>query len=376
MNLVPTSMRIAALAVAASLLFASATAPAVWAQAVTEAKAEAKPAPPLPDPSLLLIRDDAVRKELNCTAEQQRALDKLLAAHNRLLIAIRDVGPNGADESARPAITAIRSELKKLLDDKQKQRLQGIVLQVQGYDALLRPDVARHLKLTPEQLERLTAIGGEARTKVEELSKARASRPAEEIQADLAKIQSDRHEQIVAELDDKQEAAYGKLLGQPFDLSQVKPSPGNAPEFESIETWINSEPVTMESLRGKVVVVHFFAFGCINCIHNYPWYKEWHDAFQGQDVAIIGIHTPETKTEEDNSLLEASLQKNDLKFPVAVDKEKAMWKAWYNGIWPSVYIIDKQGRLRYWWYGELDWEGAGNQKVARQQIEKLLAEPQ
>ena len=376
MNLVPTSMRIAALAVAASLLFASATAPAVWAQAVTEAKAEAKPAPPLPDPSLLLIRDDAVRKELNCTAEQQRALDKLLAAHNRLLIAIRDVGPNGADESARPAITAIRSELKKLLDDKQKQRLQGIVLQVQGYDALLRPDVARHLKLTTEQQERLTAIGAEVRTKVEELSKARASRPSEEIQADLAKIQSDRHEQIVAELDDKQEAAYGKLLGQPFDLSQVKPSPGNAPEFESIETWINSEPVTMESLRGKVVIVHFFAFGCINCIHNYPWYKEWHAAFQGQDVAIIGIHTPETKTEEDNSLLEASLQKNDLKFPVAVDKEKAMWKAWYNGIWPSVYIIDKQGRLRYWWYGELDWEGAGNQKVARQQIEKLLAEPQ
>jgi peroxiredoxin/Spy/CpxP family protein refolding chaperone len=374
MKLVPSSMRIAAFVVAASLLFASATAPAVWAQAATEANADAKSAPPLPDPSLLLIRDDAVRKELNCTEEQQRALDELLAAHNRLLIAIRDVGPNGADESARPAIAAIRSELKKLLDDKQKQRLQGIVLQVQGYDALLRPDVARHLKLTPEQQERLTAIGAEVRTKVEELSKARGSRPAEEIQADLAKIQSDRHAQIVAELDDKQEAAYGKLLGQPFDLSQVKPSPGLAPEFASIEAWVNSDPLTMKSLRGKVVVVHFFAFGCINCIHNYPWYKEWHDAFQGKDVAIIGIHTPETKAEEDNSLLEASLQKNDLKFPVAVDKEKAMWKAWYNGIWPSVYIIDKQGRLRYWWYGELDWEGAGNQKVARQQIEKLLQE--
>ena len=91
-------------------------------------------------------------------------------------------------------------------------------------------------------------------------------------------------------------------------------------------------------------------------------------------MAIIGIHTPETTTEEDNSLLEASLAKNELKFPVAVDKEKAMWKAWYNNMWPSVYIIDKQGRLRYWWYGELDWEGAGNQKVARQQIDQLLAE--
>ena len=52
-----------------------------------------------------------------------------------------------------------------------------------------------------------------------------------------------------------------------------------------------------------------------------------------------------------------------------------MWQAWYNGIWPSVYLIDRQGRVRYWWYGELDWQGAGNQKVARQQIELLLAEP-
>lgn len=373
MKLVPTPARLAVWALTASLVLASATPAVAWAQA-TEPKSDAKSAPPLTAPSLLLIRDDAVRKELNCTAEQQRALDALLAAHNRLLIAVRDVGPNGADESARPAITAIRSELKKLLDDKQKQRLQGIVLQVQGYDALLRPDVARHLKLTPEQQERLTAIGAEVRAELEELSKARASRPAEETQAELAKIQSDRHQQVVAELNEDQQAAYGKLLGQPFDLSQVKPSPGLAPEFESIEAWVNSDPLTMKSLRGKVVVVHFFAFGCINCIHNYPWYKEWHDAFQGQDVAIIGIHTPETKSEEDNSLLEASLKKNGLKFPVAVDKQKAMWKAWYNGIWPSVYIIDKQGRLRYWWYGELDWEGAGNQKVARQQIEKLLQE--
>ena len=120
------------------------------------------------------------------------------------------------------------------------------------------------------------------------------------------------------------------------------------------------------------MVVHFFAFGCSNCINNYPWYREWHDAFQGQDVALIGIHTPETQTETDNNLLRESLEHRELKFPVAVDKDKKMWTAWYNGIWPSVYIIDRQGRVRYWWYGELDWQGAGNQKVARKQIEELL----
>jgi peroxiredoxin len=143
-----------------------------------------------------------------------------------------------------------------------------------------------------------------------------------------------------------------------------------------IEEWLNSEPLSMESLRGKVVVVHFFAFGCSNCINNYPWYREWHEAFHGQDVVLIGIHTPETETETDSDLLRASLEKHELKFPVAVDKEKKMWQAWYNGIWPSVYLIDKQGRVRYWWYGELNWENAGNQHVARRQIEELLAEAQ
>jgi peroxiredoxin len=95
---------------------------------------------------------------------------------------------------------------------------------------------------------------------------------------------------------------------------------------------------------------------------------------QGKGVALIGIHTPETQTEQDNDLLRQALEKYALKFPVAVDKQKKMWQAWYNGIWPSVYIIDKHGRVRYWWYGELDWQGAGNQKVALRQIEQLLAE--
>jgi peroxiredoxin len=175
-------------------------------------------------------------------------------------------------------------------------------------------------------------------------------------------------------LQPEQATTFAAILGEPFDFAKVKPSPATAPEFESIDAWMNSSPVTMESLRGRVVVVHFFAFGCINCIHNFPWYRQWYGKYPAKDVAIIGIHTPETQAEMDNKLLEAALKKHDLKFPVAVDKQKKMWKAWYNGIWPSVYLIDKHGRVRYWWYGELDWQGAGNQKVAERQIEQLLAE--
>ena len=339
-----------------------------------DAKPSADATPPLADPSMLLIRDKAIRDELKLTPAQREQLDALLKSHNRLLIAIRDVGPNGADDTAQPAIAEIRAALKQLFTTEQKLRLQGLILQSQGYDALLRKDVVAKLKITPEQQAKLAAITEETRASVQALSQSRDSHSPEGLKQELAKIQAARLKKIVAELDDRQESTYGKLLGEPFDFSTVKPSPGMAPEFASIDAWINSEPVTIESLRGKVVVVHFFAFGCINCIHNYPWYKEWHDAYQGKDVALIGIHTPETQTETDNDLLRASLEKHGLKFPVAVDKEKAMWKAWYNNMWPSVYIIDKQGRLRYWWYGELDWEGAGNQEVARQQIDQLLAE--
>ncbi|MBA3483547.1 MAG: redoxin domain-containing protein [Pirellulales bacterium] len=332
--------------------------------------------PPLTDPTILLVRDNAVRTALACTDQQQHSLDALLKKNNRLLLAIRDVSPTGADDTAKPALKKIRDELKTILTGEQRVRLQGLILQAQGYDSLLRKDVSTRLRLTPEQQQSLAEISANFRAKVQALQTPDASpRTPEEVQTELKTLQSDRHQQVLAQLDERQQTVYGKLLGEPFDLAQVRPSPADAPEFEGIKTWLNSDPLTIESLRGQVVVVHFFAFGCINCIHNYPWYREWHDAFAGKEVTIIGIHTPETQAETDVEQLRLSLEKHELKFPVAVDADKKIWQAWYNGIWPSVYLIDRQGRVRYWWYGELDWQGAGNQKVARQQIEQLLGEP-
>jgi peroxiredoxin len=325
------------------------------------------------DPTILLIRDDAVRAELKCTSEQRTSLDDLLKQHNRMLLAIRDVGPTGADETAKPQLLEIRQTLAKSLDEAQRKRLQSLILQAQGYDSLARKDVATTLKLSDQQQQELAAISEEFRNRTQELQKSSLG-AGELLKEQLQQLQKDRQQRVLKVLDKRQTELYAAMLGEPFDFSKVKPSPANAPEFETIEAWLNSDGVTMESLRGKVVVVHFFAFGCINCIHNFPWYRDWNEKYPGRGVAIIGIHTPETQAEQDNEKLRAALDKHGLKFPVAVDKQKKMWQAWYNGIWPSVYIVDKHGRLRYWWYGELDWEGAGNQKVAEQQIEQLLAE--
>jgi peroxiredoxin len=329
---------------------------------------------PITDPVILLIRDDTVRAELKLSNEQRRAIDDLLMTHNRLLLAIRDVSPSGADETARPALTELHEQFARILSDEQRTRLTNLILQAQGYDAILRGDVATKLGLTEKQQRDLAAISDRFRAAAQEVGASTAGKTPEQVQQNLAKLQKNRQKKVLAVLNESQTAQYAAMLGEPFDFSKVKGSPADAPEFEGIDAWMNSEPITMESLRGKVVVVHFFAFGCINCIHNYPWYKDWHERLAGNGVTIIGIHTPETASEADNELLQASLEEQGLEFPVAQDKQRKMWQAWYNGIWPSVYIIDKRGRLRYWWYGELDWQGAGNQKVAERQIAQLLNE--
>ena len=88
----------------------------------------------------------------------------------------------------------------------------------------------------------------------------------------------------------------------------------------------------------------------------------------------MGVHTPETEHERDGQTVRSKAQKENLKFPILIDTEKENWNAWGNSMWPSVYLIDKQGYVRYWWYGELNWQGAKGEEQMRQRIEELLAE--
>ena len=92
-------------------------------------------------------------------------------------------------------------------------------------------------------------------------------------------------------------------------------------ELRNVTQWINSEPLSMKKLRGKVVLVHFWTNGCFNCKNNYPHYKAWQERYAGKDVVILGIHTPETIGERDIERIEKQAEKNGLKFPIAVDNE-------------------------------------------------------
>jgi peroxiredoxin len=176
-------------------------------------------------------------------------------------------------------------------------------------------------------------------------------------------------------LTESQREKLNQLLGKPFDFTKVTLREAKAPEFTGVDAWINSPPLTLASLRGKVVVVDFWTFGCINCIHNLPHYRDWYASLPRGEVAQIGIHTPETAGEHDLEHLKREVKAKRLSYPIAVDNERANWTAWGNNTWPAMYLIDKQGYIRYWWYGELNWQGATGEPQMRARIQQLLAEP-
>jgi peroxiredoxin len=172
-------------------------------------------------------------------------------------------------------------------------------------------------------------------------------------------------------------ATLAFLFATPAIAQEPATFKAKAPELEErpASEWINSKPLKLAELHGRVVVLHFWTFGCSNCQHNYPTLKAWQKAFAKKGVTIIGVHTPELEPERDIRSVRRSAEKNGLSYPIVFDKDARTWKTWDNRWWPSTYLIDKQGFVRYRWDGEFNWKKAKGAAVMRQKIEQLLAEP-
>jgi len=141
-----------------------------------------------------------------------------------------------------------------------------------------------------------------------------------------------------------------------------------APELAGIVHWINSEPLKISDLGGKVVIVDFWTYSCINCIRTLPYLKEWHEKYADDGLVIIGVHTPEFKFEKENANVENAVKQFGIKYPVAMDNNYATWKAYANHFWPHKFLIDKNGRVRY------DHVGEGGYAETEDMIVKLLKE--
>ena len=143
---------------------------------------------------------------------------------------------------------------------------------------------------------------------------------------------------------------------------------GKAPDFTGNERWFNSKPLTLKALRGRVVLVDFWTYTCINCIRTLPYTRAWDAAYRSRGLTIVGVHTPEFQFEHDAANVQDAIAQNRLRYPVAQDNDYKTWNAWGNEYWPAKYLIDAKGRVRYVHFGE------GDDKKTEAAIRSLLAE--
>jgi thiol-disulfide isomerase/thioredoxin len=138
------------------------------------------------------------------------------------------------------------------------------------------------------------------------------------------------------------------------------------PELSGINQWINSAPLTLASLRGNVVLIQFWTFGCINCQRTLPYIVQWHDRYATQGLKIVSIHCPEFAYERDLNNVQRAVQQHKIRYPVAIDNDFKTWKAYNNRYWPNLILADRQGVMQY------DHAGEGAYDTTESTIRKLL----
>ena len=157
------------------------------------------------------------------------------------------------------------------------------------------------------------------------------------------------------------------MLNQTIDVSDS----GDAklhPDLSGATAWINSPPLTLASLRGKVVLIDFWTYSCINCLRTLPYIEAWNEKYKNSGLVIIGVHTPEFAFEKDESNVRKAVKDLGIVYPVAMDNNYQIWRSFNNEYWPAHYFIDAVGRIRFHHFGE------GGYDESEQWIRTLLAE--
>lgn len=142
----------------------------------------------------------------------------------------------------------------------------------------------------------------------------------------------------------------------------------NAPDFPENLVWLNSKPLYLDSLRGKVVLIDFWTYSCINCQRTLPYLKGWYEKYKDSGLVIIGVHTPEFEFEKDQGNVGQALEKYGVDWPVVLDNDYSIWDSYSNHYWPAKYLVNHQGKIIYTHFGE------GNYSETELEIQKALRE--
>jgi peroxiredoxin len=306
------------------------------------------------------------QRELGVQAETEPGFDEALRKAASGWMRWRNQPDSEQREAIARAETAVVSEVRRRWGGAAVARLRQLELQGQGARAFLRTEVADHLAITTDQRSKFDALferSDLALGRVRSIGSAgRAQRQTAMVR--IRQIESEAARQILSA---GQQSRWLECLGDVRDTSAFERVLPMAPELVDSGVWVDGErKARWVDLRGKVVLLHFYAFQCHNCHANFSIYNRWNSTLRDHGIEVVGVQTPETDDERDAGKVVAAAKKAGFEFPVLVDLKSANWDAWGTTMWPTVYVIDRRGYVRHWWMGELRWKGAqGDQEIER-----------
>lgn len=332
----------------------------------------------IPRNLLKLLHAPEVQEELGLSAAKITQMeDELFAKADGPWFRARSLQSVEAEHKQLQRVERlVHSWLVKNFDAEQKQRLLQLEYQSQNLRAFLRKDVIKRLELSADQVSRYEELAKASYDSVLTYTRAQySSSGPTEAQRDAVVKASEAEQKGFKEIfTPEQIQKFVGMAGELFDTSSLKRIHPMAPEFKSVKHWINSSPIKLRDLRGKVVLVHFYASECYNCHNNFPIYREWEDKLAEKGVVLIGIQTPEISVEADPDHVRAEAKAKNLDHPILIDLDNENWNAYGNTMWPCVYVIDQEGYLRKFQMGELRWKGATYDQDIEKLVDELLAE--
>jgi len=320
----------------------------------------------VPQTLLAIAHSEEGQRELGVQAETEAGFDEALRKVAAGWMRWRNQPDPEQREAIARAETAVVGEVRRRWGGAAVARLRQLELQGQGARALLRAELVEHLTITAEQRAKFDALFERSDQALGQVRAVGAAGRAQR-QAALTRIRQIESEAARRVLSAGQQSRWLECLGAVRDTSAFERVLPMAPELVDSGIWVEGErKARLGDLRGKVVLLHFYAFQCHNCHANFAIYNRWHQTLRDQGIEVVGVQSPETDEERDADKVVAAAKKAGFQFPVLIDLKSANWDAWGTTMWPTVYVIDRRGYVRHWWMGELRWKGAqGDQEIER-----------
>jgi len=320
----------------------------------------------VPQTLLAIAHSEEGQRELGIGPDTETGFDAALRKAAAGWMRWRNLPEAAQREAIAEAETRVVTEVRRRLGGSAVARLRQLELQAQGARVVLRPEVADHLSITDGQRSRLDALferSDQALAQIPSVGPTgRARRQAAIVR--LRQVESEAFRKLLV---DGQQARWLESLGEQRETGSFERVLPMAPELVDSGVWVDPDrKARLSDLRGKVVLLHYYAFQCHNCHANFDVYNRWHQELRDQGIVVVGVQTPETDDERDAGRVLEAARKARFEFPVLVDLKSANWEAWGTTMWPTVYVIDRRGYVRHWWMGELRWKGAqGDREIER-----------